>query len=270
MRRLTILGSTGSIGCTALDIVRHLRGRPGEVKVEGLSAHGNISRLIEQVREFRPAAVAVTTSEGAGALRAGVEGWRGRVLVGSSGVSALAAETDADVVLVSVVGAAGLVPTLAALEARKDVALATKETLVAGGSLVTAAASKAGAHLLPVDSEHSAIFQCLNDRAPGEVARLWLTASGGPFLRLSADELSDVTPAEALRHPTWSMGPKVTIDSATLMNKGLEIIEAHWLFDLPTDRIEVLIHPQSIVHSMIEFVDGSVIAQLGTPDMRTP
>jgi len=270
MRRLTILGSTGSIGCTALDIVRHLRGRSGEVKVEGLSAHGNISRLIEQVREFRPAAVAVTTSEGAGALRAGVEGWRGRVLVGSSGVSALAAETDADVVLVSVVGAAGLAPTLAALEARKDVALATKETLVAGGSLVTAAVNRAGAHLLPVDSEHSAIFQCLNDRAPGEVARLWLTASGGPFLRLSADELGDVTPAEALRHPTWSMGPKVTIDSATLMNKGLEIIEAHWLFGVPAEAIEVVVHPQSVVHSLVEFVDGSFLAHLGATDMRLP
>ena len=270
MRRVTILGSTGSIGCTALDIVRHLRGRSGEVKVEGLSAHGNIPRLIEQVREFSPAAVAVTTSDGAGALRAGAEGWRGRVLVGSAGVSALAAETDADVVLVSVVGAAGLAPTLAALAAGKDVALATKETLVAGGSLVTAAVTRARARLLPVDSEHSAIFQCLNDRAPGEVARLWLTASGGPFLRLSADALGTVTPAEALRHPTWSMGPKVTIDSATLMNKGLEIIEAHWLFGMPPEAIDVVVHPQSVVHSLVEFVDGSFLAHLGATDMRLP
>jgi 1-deoxy-D-xylulose-5-phosphate reductoisomerase len=270
MRRVVILGSTGSIGCTALDVVRHLRGQPGEMKVAGLSAHRNVTRLVEQVREFRPAAAAVMTSDAAAQLRAEVSEWRGRVLVGAAGVAALAADTDADVVLVAVVGAAGLAPTLAALGAGKDVALATKETLVAGGSLVTAAASGARARLLPVDSEHSAIFQCLDGRAPGDVARLWLTASGGPFLRLSAGALDAVTPAQALRHPTWSMGPKVTIDSATLMNKGLEIIEAHWLFGMPPEAIEVVVHPQSVVHSLVEFVDGSFLAHLGAADMRLP
>jgi 1-deoxy-D-xylulose-5-phosphate reductoisomerase len=182
----------------------------------------------------------------------------------------LAAGTTADLVLVGVVGAAGLAPTLAALSRGKDIALATKEVLVAGGALVTAAASRAGRRILPVDSEHSAIFQCLAGQPPEALARLWLTASGGPFLRLDAAALDSVTPADALRHPTWKMGPKVTIDSATLMNKGLEVIEAHWLFTVPPDRIEVVIHPQSVVHSLVEFVDGSLLGQLGAPDMHLP
>ncbi|HTD46249.1 MAG TPA: 1-deoxy-D-xylulose-5-phosphate reductoisomerase [bacterium] len=269
-RRLAILGSTGSVGCTALDVVRHLKGRPGEVQVVALAGHANIPRLCEQVREHRPAAVAVGTAEGAARLRTGTSGWRGEILVGSQGLATLAAEAGADLVLVAVAGAAGLAPTVAALSGGTDVALATKEALVAGGALVTAAAQRTRARLLPVDSEHSAIFQCLDGRARHDVARLWLTASGGPFLRLPADALDTVGPAEALRHPTWAMGPKVTIDSATLMNKGLEVIEAHWLFGIAPEAIEVVVHPQSIVHSLVEFVDGSLLGQLGPTDMRVP
>jgi 1-deoxy-D-xylulose-5-phosphate reductoisomerase len=268
--RLTLLGSTGSIGCTALDVVRHLRGQGDAVEVVALSGHGNLPCLIEQVREFRPSAVAVGTPEGVTRLRDAVPGWRGEVVVGAAGLNTLAAETEADLVLVAVVGAVGLAPTLAAFGAGKDVALATKEALVAGGALVMAAARRSRARLLPVDSEHSAIFQCLEGSARGDVARLWLTASGGPFLRRSAAALATVRPEEALRHPTWSMGRKVTVDSATLMNKGLEIIEAHWLFGVPPDAIEVVVHPQSVVHSLVEFVDGSLLAHLGPTDMRLP
>ena len=266
-RRIIILGSTGSIGRTALDVARRLT---GEIAVAGLSAWTNLALLADQVREVRPEAVAVGSQDGARRLRALVPDWRGDVLIGPDGVTSLAAETTAEIVLVGIVGVAGLAPTLAALSSGKDAALATKEVLVAGGALVKATASRAGRQILPVDSEHSAIFQCLAGQTPQAVARLWLTASGGPFLRLDPAALEAVTPADALRHPIWKMGPKVTVDSATLMNKGLEVIEAHWLFGVPTDRIEVVIHPQSIVHSLVEFVDGSFLAQLGTPDMHLP
>ncbi len=266
-RRVTILGSTGSVGRTALDVARHLA---AEVTVVGLSARANIQRLAEQVRVSQPEAVAVGSSDGARALREHIPEWHGEVLVGERGLADLAAGTSADLVVVGVDGAAGLAPTLAALSGGKDVALATKEVLVAGGALVSTTATRAGRRILPVDSEHSAIFQCLAGQASGSVARLWLTASGGPFLRLDAAAMDRVTPADALRHPTWRMGPKVTVDSATLMNKGLEIIEAHWLFGVPEERIEVVIHPQSVVHSLVEFVDGSLLAQLGVPDMRMP
>jgi 1-deoxy-D-xylulose-5-phosphate reductoisomerase len=264
---VTILGSTGSIGRTALDVIRRL---DGEVTVAGLSARNNLPLLAEQVRAVRPEAVAVGSDASARAFRDIVPDWQGDLLAGPDGMADLAAGTTADLVLVGVVGAAGLAPTLAALSRGKDIALATKEVLVAGGALVTAAASRAGRRILPVDSEHSAIFQCLAGQAPEAMARLWLTASGGPFLRLDAAALDSVTPADALRHPTWKMGPKVTIDSATLMNKGLEVIEAHWLFTVPPDRIEVVIHPQSVVHSLVEFVDGSLLGQLGAPDMHLP
>jgi len=270
MRRLVLLGSTGSIGRAALDVVRSLSEAGVELQVVGLSAHRNVSLLAEQVRQFCPAAVAVASPGAGDALRAAARGWRGDVLVGQDALAALVAGGAADLVLVAVEGIAGLRPTLAALEANKDVALATKEALVAGGALITAAASRRGRRLLPVDSEHSAIFQCLADHAPEDVARLWLTASGGPFRRLSREEMAVVSPAQALRHPTWKMGKKVTVDSATLMNKGLEIIEAHWLFGVPPERIEVVIHPQSLLHSCVEFVDGSILAQLGPRDMRLP
>ncbi len=270
MRRLVLLGSTGSIGRAALDVVRSLSEAGETLQVVGLSAQRNISLLAEQVRQFRPAAVAVASPGAGDALRAAAPGWCGDVLAGQDALAALAAGAAADLVLVAVEGIAGLRPTLAALEASKDVALATKEALVAGGALITAAASHTGRRLLPVDSEHSAIFQCLAGHAPGDVARLWLTASGGPFRRLSREEMAAVSPAQALRHPTWKMGKKVTVDSATLMNKGLEIIEAHWLFGVPPERIEVVIHPQSLLHSCVEFVDGSILAQLGPRDMRLP
>ncbi len=267
MRRLTILGSTGSIGRTALDVARRL---VGEITVVGLSACTNVALLARQVRDVGPEAVAVGSAEGARALRVAVPGWRGDVLIGPEGLAALAGGTPADLVLVGVVGVAGLEPTLAALSAGKDVALATKEVLVAGGALVTSAATQRGRRILPIDSEHSAIFQCLAGQDAGAVARLWLTASGGPFLHLDREAMEAVTPADALRHPTWQMGPKVTVDSATLMNKGLEVIEAHWFFGVPASRIEVVIHPQSVVHSLVEFVDGSLLAQLGAPDMHLP
>lgn len=268
-RRLVVLGSTGSIGRAALDVVRGLRGTGVVLEVVGLSARRNVPALVEQIVEFRPEAVAVPTKEAAQALRTLVPSWPGQVLVGPDALANLA-RAEADLVMVAVEGIAGLAPTLAALESGKDVALATKEALVAGGPLVLAAASRAGRALLPVDSEHSAIFQCLAGHSRSEVARLWLTASGGPFRRVPRDALRTVTPAEALRHPTWSMGRKVTVDSATLMNKGLEVIEAHYLFGVPPERIEVVVHPQSLVHSCVEFVDGSVLAQLGPRDMRLP
>jgi 1-deoxy-D-xylulose-5-phosphate reductoisomerase len=267
MRRLVILGSTGSIGRAAMDVVRRLR---SEIEVVGLASYANVSLLADQVREVHPAAVAVGSEEAREAFRAALPEWRGKVLAGPDGLTSLASEIPADLVLVSVVGIAGLRPTLAALQAGRDVALATKEVLVAGGALVMAEAKRRGVRLLPVDSEPSGIFQCLAGRAPEDITRIWLTASGGPFLRTPAAGLEAVSPAEALRHPTWKMGRKVTVDSATLMNKGLEVIEAHWLFGLPPDQIEVVIHPQSLVHACVEFVDGSLLAHLGPADMRGP
>jgi len=266
MRRVIVLGSTGSIGRATLDVVRDL----GDVQVVGLSASRNVALLSEQVREFRPDAVAVTAPEAARAVRAQTPGWDGDVLCGTRALADLAAGPAAEIVLVAVVGINGLAPTLAALDAGRDVALATKEVLVAAGPLVVAAAARTGRRVLPVDSEPSAVFQCLGTRDAAEIGRLWITASGGPFLRTPRASMADVTPAQALRHPTWRMGAKVTIDSATLMNKGFEVIEAHWLFGVPVDRIEVVIHPQSLVHSCVELVDGTVLAQLGPRDMRLP
>jgi 1-deoxy-D-xylulose-5-phosphate reductoisomerase len=263
--RLVVLGSTGSIGRSALEVAAAL----GDVEIVGLAARSNIELLADQARRWRPRAIALEDFEAAVRLRdtvpPGVE-----VLAGPQATTDLAAVPGADMVLVAVVGAAGLRPTLAALEAGRDVALANKEALVAGGAVVAAARAKSGARLLPVDSEHSAIAQCLAGQDRGAVRRLILTASGGPFLHRPLAELRHATVEEALAHPTWAMGPKVTVDSATLMNKGLEIIEAHWLFGVPPERIAVVIHPQSLVHSMVEFIDGSTIAQAAVPDMRGP
>ncbi len=262
-RRLIILGSTGSIGRQALDVVA----QTGEFEVVGLGARRDAAALADQVRRFRPQAVAVTDPQAAARLRvhlpAGVE-----LLAGPHALQELAAWGEADVVLVAVVGAAGLLPTLAALRRGRDVALATKEVLVAAGALVMEEARARGREVLPVDSEHVAIAQCLRGESPQAVRRILLTASGGPFLRWSPHALAAARPEDALAHPTWKMGPKITVDSATLMNKGLEVIEAHWLFGVPAERIEVVIHPQSVVHSLVEFVDGSVKAQLAPPDMR--
>jgi len=264
-RRLVLLGSTGSIGRATLEVVDHL----GDVQVVGLAARRNVEGLAAQAARYRPHAVAVEDAASADRLRGRLPAGTA-LLAGPEAAAELAAHPAADMVLVAVVGVAGLVPTLAALRAGKDVALATKEALVAGGHLVMAQARASGALLLPVDSEHSAIFQCLQGVARQAVRRIVLTASGGPFLQRALETLAEATPEEALAHPTWRMGPKVTVDSATLMNKGLEVIEARWLFDLPPEQIDVVIHPQSLVHGMVELVDGSVLAQVAPPDMRLP
>ena len=267
MKRLTILGSTGSIGVTTLDTASRF---PDRFEVVGLAAGRNVERLAEQIRRFRPAVVAVGSPEARQALRALLPEYRGEVLEGPAGLEAVATVPEADLMVSALVGAVGLLPTLRAIEARKHIALANKEVLVVAGELVTRAADRAGVMLFPVDSEHNAIFQAMRGHRHEDVRRIILTASGGPFRTKSAAELRGVTRDEALRHPTWRMGAKITIDSATLMNKGLEVIEAHWLFRMPPDRIDVVIHPQSIVHSMVEYVDGSLIAQMGIPDMAIP
>ncbi len=268
MKGLAILGSTGSIGMNALSVVAE---HPGEFRVVGLAAGRNAARLAEQVRQFRPEVVAVETPEAAAELRSRLTREAApEILVGPEGAQAVATLPEVDLVLSAMVGAVGLAPTYAAIRAGKDVALANKETLVAAGSLVMEAVREHGVALIPVDSEHSAIFQALHGHPPEEVRSLWLTASGGPFRTWSREQLAAATPQAALKHPNWAMGAKITIDSATMMNKALEVIEAAVLFDLPPERIRVYIHPQSIIHSLVEFVDGSVLAQLGWPDMRLP
>lgn len=264
MKRLVVLGSTGSIGRQALEVVDALA---GEIEVVGLGARRDAGALVGQVARYRPRAVAMVDERAAAAVRAGVP--RGvEVFAGHDALARLASEVDADVVLVAVVGVAGLLPTLQALRAGRDVALANKETLVAGGALVTREAARRSRTLLPVDSEHVAIAQCLRGESLQNVRRVLLTGSGGPFLRRTIAELEKVSRDEALAHPTWKMGEKITVDSATMMNKGFEVIEAHWLFGLAGEQINVVIHPQSVVHSLVEFIDGSVKAQLGPPDMR--
>lgn len=272
MKKLALLGSTGSIGTQALDVVRCIQ-KEGEhaVKVEALAAHSNIRLLEEQIREFKPQAVAVFDLEAASKLRAAVRDLDVKVYSGMEGLCALTELESVDIVLNSVVGMVGLKPTLTALEAKKQMALANKETLVAGGSLVMKTAKESGIEILPVDSEHSAIFQCLQGMYKKcDLNKIILTASGGPFFGKKAGELQHIRPADALKHPNWDMGAKVTIDSSTLMNKGLEFIEAKWLFDMEPDDIDVVVHRESIVHSLIEYKDHSVIAQLGVPDMRIP
>ena len=272
MKKLALLGSTGSIGTQALDVVRCIQ-KEGEhaVKVEALAAHSNIRLLEEQIREFKPQAVAVFDLEAASKLRAAVRDLNVKVYSGMEGLCALTELESVDIVLNSVVGMVGLKPTLTALEAKKQMALANKETLVAGGSLVMKTAKESGIEILPVDSEHSAIFQCLQGMYKKcDLNKIILTASGGPFFGKKAGELQHIRPADALKHPNWDMGAKVTIDSSTLMNKGLEFIEAKWLFDMEPDDIDVVVHRESIVHSLIEYKDHSVIAQLGVPDMGLP
>ncbi|MFQ5895320.1 MAG: 1-deoxy-D-xylulose-5-phosphate reductoisomerase [Nitrospinota bacterium] len=266
-KRVAVLGSTGSIGENTLRVVAE---HPDRFQVVALAAGRQWERLAGQAWEFRPAIVSVASREDARRLRSLLDGLPVRVLHGEEGLRAVATEAGADVVVSALVGAAGLMPTFEAVRAGVDVALANKETLVMAGELITREAARRNARVLPVDSEHSAIAQALGARPGEDVGRLVLTASGGPFRTLPLEELGRVSPAEALRHPNWKMGPKITVDSATLMNKGLEVIEAHWLFGVGADRIEVLIHPQSIVHSMVEFVDGTLLAQLSVPDMRIP
>ncbi|KEO82968.1 1-deoxy-D-xylulose-5-phosphate reductoisomerase [Tumebacillus flagellatus] len=265
-RTITILGSTGSIGTSTLDVVA---GNPEEYRVAALAAGNNLDLLCRQIEQFRPELVSVATEEGAQAVKSRF-GSSVEVLVGQEGLVAVATHEAAEVVVTAVVGAAGLLPTLEALKKGKHIALANKETLVAAGHLVTDLAKHKGCALLPVDSEHSAIFQCLNGERRSDVERILVTASGGPFRDKTREEMAQATLQNALNHPNWAMGAKITIDSATLMNKGLEVIEAHWLFDMPYDQIDVLVHPESVVHSLVEFVDGSIMAQLGAPDMRVP
>ena len=266
-KQLVILGSTGSIGTQALEVAEQ-----AGYTVVGLAAARNVDAIEAQIRKFRPAYAALFDERAAADLRVRVADLPVLVLAGMEGLCSLASLPEADMILNAVVGMVGLQPTMAALEARKDVALANKETLVAGGAFVTRAAEENGVRLLPVDSEHSAIFQCLQGCPPGDRAlkRIILTASGGPFFGKTRQELEGVRPADALRHPNWSMGRKITIDSASMMNKGLELIEARWLFDVPPERIDIVVHRESIIHSLIEYDDNAVLAQLGVPDMRIP
>lgn len=267
MKRIVILGSTGSIGTSTLDIVSKF---PDEFQVIGLTAGTNDVKLEEQVRTFKPQAVALSDEAAADRLRARCQDIRIDVFGGQGGVAQVAGLSNGELVVSAIVGGAGLMPTLAAIRAGKCVALANKEPMVMAGRLMQEEARKHGVRILPVDSEHSAIFQSLQGHRKEDVRRLILTASGGPLWEMAPEEMREVKPERALQHPNWKMGAKITIDSATLMNKGLEVVEARWLFDLPASQIDVLVHRESIIHSLVEYIDGSVIAQLGLPDMRTP
>ncbi len=267
MRSLSILGSTGSIGVSTLDVVRQ---HPDKFSVTALAAGTDIALLAEQIKEFRPLAVSIRDKESVQKLRELCGEYKPDILFGVEGTCAIAQSDGSDMVVSAIVGAAGLVPTVRAIKAGKHIALANKETLVVAGQLVSDLVKQHKVHLLPVDSEHSAVFQSLAGHRTEDVERIILTASGGPFRNTPAEELKQVTLEQALKHPQWSMGAKITIDSATMMNKGLEVIEAHWLFNVPAEKIGVVVHPQSIIHSMVEYIDGCVMAQLGTPDMRAP
>ncbi len=267
MKGISILGSTGSIGCNSLKVIEHLK----EFRVVALAAGRNMKKFAEQVAVFRPEIVSCGDEDGAESLLrelSAVGADKPRIELGEKGLIDVATHPEADIVVSATVGAVGFVPTLRAIEAGKRIALANKETLVMAGELMMAAAARSGAEILPVDSEHNAIHQCLRGERRSEVKRLVLTASGGPFRTKSTEEIENATLEQALTHPNWKMGDKITIDSATLMNKGLEVIEAKWLFGFEADRISVVVHPQSVVHSMVEMVDGSVIAQMGVTDMR--
>lgn len=266
MKKIAILGSTGSIGTQTLDVVRN----NGDIRVVGISAGHNVDRAEEQVREFHPELAVIYDERAAEDLRVRIRDTDTRVLSGMDGLLELAVMPDSDILVTAIVGMIGIRPTLAAIEAGKDIALANKETLVTAGHLIMPLAEEKGVRILPVDSEHSAIFQCLHGEDRRQIHKLLITASGGPFRGRKTAELAEITPEDALKHPTWSMGRKITIDSATLVNKGLEVMEARWLFGVPLERIQVVVQPQSIIHSMVEFEDGAVMAQLGSPDMRLP
>ena len=267
MKRLAILGSTGSIGVNTLDIVHQF---PERFEIVGLSAGLNIQLLKQQIVQFRPKVVSVLNKELSKSLQRELSGVPTQIVHGVEGLIQVATHPEVDLVVSAIVGAVGLIPTLSAIKTGKAIALANKEPLVMAGKIVIEEARRSQAQILPVDSEHSAIFQALLGHQKEDVHRLILTASGGPFLNLPFEKLQEVTVKEALNHPTWEMGRKITIDSASLMNKGLEVIEAHWLFNVPVEKIVVQIHPQSVVHSMVEYVDGSIIAQMGITDMRIP
>ncbi|QVL56180.1 MAG: 1-deoxy-D-xylulose-5-phosphate reductoisomerase [Simkaniaceae bacterium] len=263
MKRIAILGSTGSIGCNTLEVVKHLG-----YKVDGIAAHSNIDLLEEQALAFRPKCIAVFNEGKAQELRSRLPKFK--VVSGMEGLIEVATLPEVDFLVSAIVGAMGILPTLKGIEAGKTIGLANKEVLIAAGELIMGAAKKQNVDIIPIDSEHSAIFQCLQGECPSGIRKLILTASGGPFLAFSEKELKEITPSSALKHPTWSMGKKITIDSSTLMNKGLEVIEAKFLFNVPLEKIDVIIHPQSIVHSLVEFVDGSLLSQMGEHDMKVP
>ncbi|MGA2278910.1 MAG: 1-deoxy-D-xylulose-5-phosphate reductoisomerase [Verrucomicrobiota bacterium] len=266
MKNVVLLGSTGSIGTSTVKVAEDL---PDRIRLVGLAAGNNAERLLEQSRKHRPAAISINNPEKAGGLKK-FFGTATQVYSGDEGLIKLATLPGADIVLIAIVGTAGLKPALAAIRAGKDIAIASKEILVMAGEIVMSEARKHGVRVLAVDSEHSAIFQCLDGKPSSSVRKLWLTASGGPFRNTPKEEFPNITVERALKHPSWVMGKKITIDSATLFNKGLEMIEARWLFDIGIERVGVLVHPQSIVHSMVEFVDGALLAQLSTPDMCLP
>ncbi len=265
MKNVVILGSTGSIGRNALEVIRKF---PDKFKVLGLAAKSSVNLLEEQIKEFSPPYVAVYDKRAYEELKNKIK--KTEILYGNEGICKLATLRDADIILSAIVGAAGLVPTFEAVRVGKTIGLANKESMVLAGDLIKREAKKSGAKIIPVDSEHSAVFQCINGRNKPYIRKIWLTASGGPFRGMKKDEIQHVTPEEALNHPKWNMGKRITIDSATLMNKGFEVIEAHYLFDMPIDRIGVLIHPQSIVHCLVEFIDGTYLAQISNPDMKAP
>ncbi len=267
MKRIVILGSTGSIGTSTLDIIAKF---PDKFRAVGLTAGTNVEKLEEQIRAFSPAAVAMSDEAAAERLRARCRGLKTAILSGADGLRQVATMPDADLVISAIVGGAGLVPTLAAIKAGKFIALANKEPMVMAGRLMQDEARARGLRIFPVDSEHSALFQSMEGHRAEDILRLILTASGGPLWTLTKEQLGHVTVEQALKHPNWKMGDKITIDSATLMNKGLEVVEARWLFDIPASKIEVVVHRESIIHSLVEYQDRSVIAQLGLPDMRTP
>jgi 1-deoxy-D-xylulose-5-phosphate reductoisomerase len=267
MKKIVILGSTGSIGVTALRVIRQ---NPEKYKVVGLTAGRNVRLLLRQIAEFKPKAVAVLQEKDKEWLKSEVQDQFIEVYSGEEGFVKVATIAESDIVISSIMGAAGLIPTFSAIKAGKDIALANKETMVMAGPIVVEEVKKRGVFIIPVDSEHSAIFQSIQGHPKDDIKRVILTASGGPFKDASLEEMANVTPEQALKHPNWKMGKKITIDSATMMNKGLEVIEARWLFDIPVDKIDILVHPQSIVHSMVEYKDGSIIAQLGVPDMSIP
>ena len=266
MKKIAILGSTGSIGTQTLDVVR----ANGDIQVLGISAGRNIAKLEEQVREFSPKLVAVWDEKAAGELKIKIQDTDTKIVSGMEGLLELAAMPETEILVTAIVGMLGIRPTVEAIRAGKDIALANKETLVTAGHLIMPMAKEYGVHILPVDSEHSAIFQALNGEEHKEIHKLLITASGGPFRGKKRAELANVTLEDTLKHPNWVMGQKITVDSATLVNKGLEVMEARWLFDVDLEHIQVVVQPQSVIHSMVEFKDGGIIAQLGTPDMRLP
>lgn len=266
MKKIVILGSTGSIGTQTLEVARHQK----DIEVTAVAAGSNIQMLEKQIREFKPRLACVWDEEKAKELKASVRDLDVLVLSGMEGLLQAATEPDADIVVTAMVGMVGIRPTIAAIRAGKDIALANKETLVTAGHIIMPLAKKVGVRILPVDSEHSAIFQCLNGENCGQIHKILLTASGGPFRGWTREQMMAVEVQDALKHPNWTMGKKITIDSSTMVNKGLEVIEAKWLFGVIIDQIQVVVQPQSVIHSMIEFEDGAVMAQLGTPDMRLP